>query len=119
QVANLRREAATAREARTGLRDAVNAVRYLVTPVPAWLPAPLVDPWEEWQACRAIDDAERLAARVETAALVLADACAALREEALRELEMLDEEWRSCVTRLAGWLDRARPAYAGRPRLCQ
>ncbi|MFD5257495.1 AAA family ATPase [Streptomyces bobili] len=119
QVASLRREAATAREARTGLRDAVDAVRYLVTPVPAWLPAPLVDPWEEWQACRAIDDAERLAARAETAALVLADACAALREEALRELEKLDEEWRSCATRLAGWLDRARPAYDGKPRLRQ
>ncbi|MFF6926499.1 MULTISPECIES: AAA family ATPase [Streptomyces] len=119
QVASLRQEAATAREARTGLRNAVDAVRYLVTPAPAWLPAPLVDPWEEWQACRAIDDAERLASRAETAALVLADACAALREEALRELEKLDEEWRSCVTRLAGWLDRARPAYAGRPRLCQ
>ncbi|MER8068554.1 AAA family ATPase [Streptomyces sp. NPDC094034] len=119
QVASLRREAATAREARTELRDAVDAVRYLVTPVPAWLPAPLVDPWEEWQACRAIDDAERLAARAETSALVLADACDALREEALRELEKLDEEWRSCATRLAGWLDRASPAYAGRPRLCQ
>ncbi|MEV1062613.1 AAA family ATPase [Streptomyces sp. NPDC050263] len=119
QVATLRREAATAREARTGLRDAVDAVRYLVTPVPSWLPAPLVDPWEEWQACRTIDDAERLAALAETAALVLADACAALREEALRELEKLDEEWRACVTRLAGWLDRARPAYAGKPRLCQ
>ncbi|MFD3754505.1 AAA family ATPase [Streptomyces cyaneofuscatus] len=119
QVASLRQEAATAREARTELRDAVDAVRYLVTPAPAWLPAPLVDPWEEWQACRAIDDAERLAARAETTALVLADACAALREEALRELEKLDEEWRSCVTRLAGWLDRARPAYADRPRLCQ
>lgn len=119
QVAGLRQEAATAREARTGLRDAVDSLRYLVTPVPAWLPAPLVDPWEEWQACRAIDDAERLAARAETAALVLADACAALREEALRELEKLDEEWRTCVTRLAGWLDRARPAYAGRPRLSQ
>ncbi|MFF7521052.1 AAA family ATPase [Streptomyces pseudovenezuelae] len=119
QVAGLRQEAATAREARTGLRDAVDALRYLVTPVPAWLPAPLVDPWEEWQACRVLDDAERLAARAETAALVLADACAALREEALRELEKLDEEWRTCVTRLAGWLDRARPAYAGRPRLRQ
>ncbi|WP_263167190.1 AAA family ATPase [Streptomyces sp. SCSIO ZS0520] len=115
QVAGLWQEAATAREARTELRDAVDALRYLVTPVPAWLPAPLVDPWEEWQACRVLDDAERLAARAETAALVLADACAALREEALRELEKLDEEWRTCVT----CLDRARPAYAGRPRLRQ
>ncbi|MFI6287346.1 AAA family ATPase [Streptomyces sp. NPDC051018] len=119
QVAALRREAVTAREARTELRGAMDAVRYLVTRVPAWLPAPLVVPWEEWAACRAVDDAERLAARAETAALVLADACAALREEAARELEKLDEEWRRCVTRLAAWLDRARTAQAGKPRLRQ
>ncbi len=78
-----------------------------------------MDPWEEWAACRAIDDAERLAARAETAALVLADACAALHEEAARELEKLDEEWRCCVTRLAAWHDRARAAHAGKPRLRQ
>ncbi|MFC9229884.1 AAA family ATPase [Streptomyces decoyicus] len=119
QVAALRQEAATAQASRIELRDATDAMRYLVTRVPAWLPAPLVVPWEEWVACRAIDDAERLAARAETAALVLADACAALREEAARELEKLDEEWRRCVTRLAAWLDRARSAHAGKPRLRQ
>ncbi|MFI6278308.1 AAA family ATPase [Streptomyces sp. NPDC050988] len=119
QVAALRREAATAQDARTGLRDAIDAVRFLVTRVPAWLPAPLVDPWEEWTACRAIDDAERLAARAETAALVLADACAAIKEEAARELEKLDAQWRRCVTRLAAWLERARNAHAGKPRLRQ
>ncbi|MGW5851135.1 AAA family ATPase [Streptomyces sp. NPDC055254] len=119
QVAALRQEAATAQEARTALRDAVDTVRYLVTRVPAWLPAPLVVPWEEWAACRAINDAERLAARAETAALVLADACAALREEASWELEKLDEQWRRCVTHLAAWLDRARTAHAGKARLRQ
>ncbi|MFF8015988.1 AAA family ATPase [Streptomyces sp. NPDC007929] len=119
QVAVLRQEAATAQEARTEVRDATDAVRYLITQVPAWLPAPLVDPWEEWAACRAIDDAERLAARAETAALVLADACMAMRQEATRELEKLDEEWRRCVTRLAAWLDRARTAHADKPRLRQ
>ncbi|MGK5496544.1 AAA family ATPase [Streptomyces sp. URMC 125] len=119
QVAALRREAATAQEARTELRDAVDAVRHLVTRVPAWLPAPLVVPWGEWAACRAVDDAGLLATRAGTAALVLADACAALREGAARELEKLDEEWRRCVTRLAAWLDRARTAHAGKPRLRQ
>ncbi|MGW4948950.1 AAA family ATPase [Streptomyces parvulus] len=119
QVAALRQEAATARQARDELRDAVDAVRHLVRPAPRWLPAPLVDPWEEWSACRGLGDAERLAVRAETAALVLADACATLREEAARELEKLDEEWRRCVTRLAAWLGRARTAHAGKPRLRQ
>ncbi|MGW7574983.1 AAA family ATPase [Streptomyces sp. NPDC054765] len=118
QVAALRQEAATAQEARIELRGAMDAVRYLVTRA-VWLPAPLVVPWEEWMACRAIDDAERLAARAESAALVLADACAVLREEAARELEKLDEEWRRCVTGLAAWLDRARSAHADKPRLRQ
>ncbi|MGK4908748.1 AAA family ATPase [Streptomyces albus] len=119
QVAALRREAAAVQEARTELREAMDAVRFLVTRVPTWLPAPLVVPWEEWAACRVIDDAERLAARAETAALVLADACTALCEEAAQELEKLDEEWRRCVTRLAAWLGRARVAHAGMPRLRQ
>ncbi|WP_078843339.1 AAA family ATPase [Streptomyces albus] len=119
QIEALRREADAAQQARRDLRNAVDAVRYLVTPVPAWLPAPLADPWREWAACRAVEDAERLAARAETTALVLADACAVLREEAARELEKLDEEWRRCVARLAGWLDRARAAHAGKPRLRQ
>ncbi|MFF8880788.1 hypothetical protein [Streptomyces flaveolus] len=79
----------------------------------------LAHQWEEWAACRAIDDAERLAARAETAALVLAYACSALCEEAARELEKLDEEWRRCITRLAAWLGRARAAHAGMPRLRQ
>ncbi|SHG15197.1 RecF/RecN/SMC N terminal domain-containing protein [Streptoalloteichus hindustanus] len=119
QVAVLRCDAAAAQEARTKLREAMDAVRYLVTLVPAWLPAPLAVPWKKWAACREIDDAERLAAHAETAALVLADTCAALREEAAQELEELDENWRRCVTRLAAWLGRARTAYEGRPRLRQ
>lgn len=97
----------------------MDGVRYLITRVPPGLPAPLAGPWEEWAACRRIDDAGRLADRVETAALDLDGACAAVREDAARELAKLDEEWRSCVTRLAGWLGRARGAHAGKPRLRQ
>ncbi|MFF6972686.1 MULTISPECIES: ATP-binding protein [Streptomyces] len=119
QIAVLRQEAAAAEEARSALRRSVDAVRYLVTQAPNWLPAALVDPWEEWTACRGIADPEQLAGRAENSALVLADACAVLREEAVLELEKLDEGWRRCVARLAGWLDRARTAHAGKPRLRQ
>ncbi|GAA1926927.1 ATP-binding protein [Streptomyces sodiiphilus] len=119
QVATLRREAAAAQEARTELRHAMDALRHLIARVPGWLPAPLVVPWEEWAACRVIEDAGLLATRAETTALVLADAGATLREEASRELEKLDAGWRRCVTRLASWLGRARAAHAGKPRLRQ
>lgn len=119
QLAALRREAAAAQEARSELRNSADAVRYLITQSPAWLPAALVDPWEEWTAGRGITDPEQLAARAENAALILADACSALRKEAVRELGKLDEGWRRSVVRLAGWLDRARAVQAGKPGLRQ
>ncbi|MFD4942090.1 AAA family ATPase [Streptomyces sp. NPDC058409] len=117
QIAGLRREAETAEAARSGLRTAVDEVRYLVAQAPAWLPDALVDPWEEWSACRKVADPEKLASRAEGAAVVLADACAVLRDEAVLELEKLDEGWRRAVARLAGWAGRARTAEAGKPRL--
>ncbi|WP_346011980.1 hypothetical protein [Streptomyces sp. SID3343] len=119
QVDLLRAEAATSQAARDELRDAVEAVRYLIAPTPAWLPVALIEPWQEWTAARSVTDPEHLAARVEFNGLVLADACSSLRDEAARELEKLDEGWRRCVARLAGWLDRARAAHAGKPRLRQ
>ncbi|MEV8566040.1 hypothetical protein AB0436_10755 [Streptomyces sp. NPDC051322] len=118
-IAMLRREAAAAQEARGELRNAVDAVRYLIAQEPVWLPEPLADPWQDWAACRDITEPEQLAARAEQAAVVLADACAGLRDEAARELDRLDEGWRHCVARLGGWLDRARTAKAGKPRLRQ
>lgn len=119
QVEVLRQEAAAAQQARRQLRDAVDVVRYLATPVPAHLPEPLTLAWKQWAACRVIEDGEQLAARAETSALILADACAAAQQEAARELEELDEQWRRCAARLAGWLDRARSAHCGKPRLRQ
>ncbi|MER7467174.1 AAA family ATPase [Streptomyces sp. NPDC097981] len=119
QIDILLREAATAQDARDELHSSMDALRYLISQAPAWLPAGLVDPWEEWIACRAITDADQLAAHAENAALVLADACAAMRTEAIRELERLDERWRRAAVRLVGWLDRARAAHAGKPRLSQ
>lgn len=117
QIAILTQEAAAAQEARDELRDSTDSLRYLVSQAPAWLPAGLVDPWEEWIACRAIGDAEQLAARAEDAALVLADACAVMRANAIQELEKLDEGWRRSAGRLASWLDQARSAHADKPRL--
>jgi recombinational DNA repair ATPase RecF len=119
QVLALSQEAAAAQEARRGLRDAEHAVRDLVTPAPDGLPAALAEPWAQWAACRRVTGARQLAVRAEHAALVLADACSAVRDAAVRELTTLDEGWRRCVVRLAGWLGRARDAYAGESRLRQ
>ncbi|MEU8671324.1 AAA family ATPase [Streptomyces anulatus] len=119
QIAALQLEATAAQEARGELAASVDAVRYLIAQAPAWMPAALVDPWKEWTACRGVTDPEQLAARAETAALLLADACAVLREEAARELERLGEGWRRAVEKTAGWVGPARAAHAGKPKLCQ
>lgn len=119
QVSALRQEAEVARAAREELRKSADAVRYLIGQAPAWLPPALVDPWQEWTLARGITDPAQLAAQAENAAVVLADACAALRDDALRELEKLDEGWRLSAARLAVWLDSARAARAGKPQLRQ
>lgn len=115
----LRHEASAAEEARQDLRNAEHAVRDLVVSAPEPLPAALADPWARWATCRRIAGAEQLATEAENAAVVLADACEAVRKQAARELAELDEAWRGCVVRLAGWLGHARDSRAAEPRLRQ
>lgn len=116
QIAHLRQEAAAAAAARTALREAADALRYLVAEAPAGMPAALARPWGDWAACRRIDDAEQLADTAEATALTLAEACATAQKEAARELTVLDESWRGCVSRLAAWCELARRAAEAKAR---
>ncbi|MEV7810290.1 AAA family ATPase [Streptomyces flaveolus] len=116
QIAVLRQEAKAAEDAHSELRSAALAVQRLVQK-PQRVPAALTDPWEAWLACQAISDPGELVGRAYEAAVTLADACAAVRENAARELEKRDERWRQLVIRLAGWVRRARTAEEGKPRL--
>jgi DNA repair exonuclease SbcCD ATPase subunit len=116
QIAALRQEAEAAAGARSELRSAARAVQDLVH-TPRQIPAALADPWRAWTACRTISDPGELAQRAHEAAATLADACAAVKENAVRELEKRDERWRGLVTRLAGWAERARAVEANKPRL--
>ncbi|WOT35390.1 AAA family ATPase [Streptomyces coeruleorubidus] len=116
QIAALRQEAETAAGARSELRSAARAVQDLVH-TPRQIPSALVDPWRAWTACRTISDPGELGRRAHEAAVTLADACAAVKENAVRELEKRDERWRGLVTRLAGWAERARAVEANKPRL--
>ncbi|WP_329218200.1 AAA family ATPase [Streptomyces sp. NBC_01485] len=116
QIAALRQEAEAAADARSELRSAARAVQDLVH-TPPRIPAALADPWCAWSACRTISDPDELARRAHEAAATLADACAAVKENAVRELEKRDERWRGLVTRLAGWAERARAVEANKPRL--
>ncbi|WP_369248129.1 AAA family ATPase [Streptomyces sp. R41] len=116
QIAVLRQEARAADDARSALRSAVRVLQDLVHR-PQRIPAALTDPWDAWAACRTVSDPGELVRRAHEAAGTLADACAAVRENATRELEKRDERWRRLVTRLAGWAERARAAKESDPRL--
>lgn len=116
QIAMLRQEAKTAEDARSELRSAARAAQNLVQ-TPQRIPAALSDPWSAWLACRTVSDPNELAQRLHDTALTLADACAAVRDNAARELEKRDERWRQLVTRLASWTEKARAAAEGEPRL--
>ncbi|GLW17642.1 hypothetical protein Stsp01_43850 [Streptomyces sp. NBRC 13847] len=116
QIAALRQEAEAAAGARSELRSATRAVQDLVH-TPRRIPVALTDPWCAWTACRTISDPGELARRAHEAAATLADACAAVKENAIRELEKRDERWRRLITRLAGWAERARAVAANKPRL--
>ncbi|HLL35868.1 MAG TPA: AAA family ATPase [Streptomyces sp.] len=116
QITALRQEAKAAEDAHSELRSAKRAVQDLVQ-APQRIPATLTDPWNAWLACRTIDDPAELARRAHETAVTLANACAAVKENAVRELEKRDERWRRLVTRLASWTERARAAEEGKPRL--
>ncbi|MFF1740745.1 AAA family ATPase [Streptomyces mirabilis] len=116
QIDMLRQEAKTAEDARSELRSAARAAQDLVQ-TPQRIPVALADPWNAWLACRTVSDPGELAQRVHDTALTLADACAAVKDNAARELEKRDERWRQLVTRLASWTEKARAAADGEPRL--
>ncbi|WP_431961927.1 AAA family ATPase [Actinacidiphila sp. bgisy160] len=116
QIAVLRGEAKTAEDARSELRSASRAVQNLIQ-TPQRIPAALADPWNAWMACRTITDPGELVRRADETAATLADACAAVKEYAIGELERRDERWRQLVTRLASWTESARAAEEGKPRL--
>jgi recombinational DNA repair ATPase RecF len=116
QIALLRQEAKTAEDARSELQSAARAAQNLIE-TPQRIPAALTDPWNEWLACRAISDPAQLVQRFHDTALTLADACAAVKDNAVRELEKRDERWRQLVTRLASWTEKARTAADSEPRL--
>ncbi|MFC9258668.1 AAA family ATPase [Streptomyces hydrogenans] len=107
QVAELRREAKTAEDARAAVRTGKRNLQNLIEN-PKRIPVALADPWKAWTDCRQITDPVELARSAEAAATVLADACDAVRMHAGRELEERDERWRALVTRLAAWADKAR-----------
>ncbi|MFD5920899.1 AAA family ATPase [Kitasatospora sp. NPDC058201] len=116
QVAELRREAKAAEDARSAVRAGAWNLQNLIES-PVRIPACLTDPWKVWINCRQITDPVELARSAEEAAMVLADACDTARRSAVRELEERDERWSALVVRLAAWAGKARETERDKPLL--
>ncbi|MFF5768537.1 AAA family ATPase [Streptomyces tanashiensis] len=116
QVAELRREAKTAEDARAAVRTGKRNLQNLIE-TPKRIPVALADPWKAWTDCRQITDPVELARSAEEAATVLVDACDTVRRHAARELEERDERWRALVIQLAAWADKARETERDKPLL--
>ncbi|MEU9082301.1 AAA family ATPase [Streptomyces sp. NPDC048357] len=122
QVERLRREAAEAQSARTGLAAAVRAVRDLVQPVPGWLQgdaSPFASLWHDWAGCRDVTDPRALADRIERVAAAMADACRQLSEEAADRIAEQDGRWQPLALRLTECLREVERAEAARPLVRQ
>lgn len=116
QIAELRREAKTAEDARTAVRTGARNLQNLIDR-PARIPTALSEPWKAWIECRQIADPAELARSAEEAAVVLTGACETVRAHAARELEERDERWRALVIQLATWADKARETERNEPLL--
>ncbi|MFC1429206.1 AAA family ATPase [Streptacidiphilus sp. N1-3] len=119
QAELLREQAAAALAAQRELRGAADDLRSLVQNRPAGLPQALHQVWDEWVACRRVQDLAELASTCEKQVGVLADACRHLREEARRRLAAQDEQWRQAAPKLAAWLELADAAVAAKPVIAQ
>jgi energy-coupling factor transporter ATP-binding protein EcfA2 len=128
----LRAEAAAADDAFKAAEGALHQALDLLRPLPADLavpdPATSIDltavaaawrhwaagPWESVSGRRATPEAlSALAAHLEGARAVLADAVAALRLAAERELTRRDDRWAPLAAEAASWCTRAEAARAG------
>jgi ABC-type lipoprotein export system ATPase subunit len=115
----LRSTAAEATKARHELRQSAADLRSMAQNRPAELPQSLHGVWDEWAACRTIQDLDELAGSAEKRSLILADACRVIRQEAEQRLAAQDEQWRLVAPQLAAWLGLADAAVAAKPVIAQ
>ncbi|MFD0328323.1 hypothetical protein ACFQZC_08945 [Streptacidiphilus monticola] len=114
-IETLHEQAQEAERVRRELRTAAGELRAMAHRRPSGLPEALHPLWDDWDACRSIQDHEELAANAEKRASALAAACRQIRDEAARRLAELDEQWQALVPELASWLSAADAAVDAKP----
>ncbi|MFV2196338.1 AAA family ATPase [Nocardiopsis sp. LOL_012] len=119
QLRALRPQAATASAAYERAEAARDQARFLLSPMPSWLPpeSELGQVWALWESGADIDDLRELAEHIETVGRQLRSAALSARRDATERLEDPAGDWTDLAERLSGWLEDADDAITARDRL--
>lgn len=112
QVRALRPQAATAEAAYARAEAARDQARFLLSPMPTWLPpdSELGQVWALWESGDTITDLGELAEHIETVGKQLRTAAISARRDAGERLEDPTGGWAELAERLSEWLDDAQEA---------
>ncbi len=108
----LRPQAATASAAYERAETARDQARFLLSPMPSWLPpeSELGQVWALWESGADIEDLAELAEHVETVGRRLRAAAISARRDAAERLEDPTNGWAELAEGLSEWLDDAQGA---------
>ncbi|MFC6429563.1 AAA family ATPase [Nocardiopsis tropica] len=116
QLRTLRTQAAPASAAYERAAAARDQARFLLSPVPGWLPpeSELGQVWALWESGSDITDLAELAEHIEAVGRRLRSAAISARRDATERLEDPSGGWGDLAERLAAWLDEAQDALRAR-----
>ncbi|MBE3000396.1 AAA family ATPase [Nocardiopsis sp. HNM0947] len=119
QVRALRPQAATAEAAHERASAARDQARFLLSPMPSWLPADseLGQVWALWESGNTITDLAELAEHIEAVGRQLRTAAISARRDAGERLEDPTGGWAELAERLSEWLEDAEDAIGARETL--
>lgn len=112
QIRTLRPQAATAEAAYGRAETARDQARFLLSPMPTWLPpdSELGQVWALWESGNTITDLGELAEHIETVGKQLRTAAISARRDAGERLEDPTGGWADLAERLSDWLEDAQEA---------
>ena len=115
----LRPQAATASAAYERAEAARDQARFLLSPMPTWLPpeSELGQVWALWESGSDIEDLGELAEHIEEVGRRLRAAAVSARRDAAERLEDPTQGWRDLAERLSEWLDDAQGAVEASEKL--
>ncbi len=110
QITSLEPVAATAAAAYERAEAARDQARFLMAPMPSWLPADseLGRVWAQWEAGTHLTDLGELADHIENVGRQLRSTAVAARKEAGARLEDPTDGWAELAEQLSEWIDDAR-----------